>query len=158
MTPAPRLARSRSGFSLLEVLLALSILTGAIAILGELTRLGSRNATGARDELTAQRLCETKLAEILCAGQMIEEVTDRPLETQRGWLYSVASLPQQQPGLTAIEVAMRQDRPPERRPIEFRLTRLVFRPVPPSQSETGSERLPDSSNPMPMPMPPASVP
>jgi general secretion pathway protein I len=52
------------GFSLLEVILALAILTGAVAVLGEIVRLGIRNAQVARDTTQAQLLCESKLAEI----------------------------------------------------------------------------------------------
>ena len=54
----------RRGFTLLEVILALTILAGAMAVLGEISRLAMQNATGARDLARAQLLAESKLAEI----------------------------------------------------------------------------------------------
>ena len=54
----------RKGLTLLEVLLALAILGGALAVIGELSRIAARNAEQARDLSTAQRLCENKMAEI----------------------------------------------------------------------------------------------
>ncbi len=51
-------------FSLLEVVLALAILVGAIAVTGELVRLGTLSAASARDLTQAQLICESKLAEI----------------------------------------------------------------------------------------------
>ena len=55
----------RAGFSLLEVILAMAILAGAIAVLGEAGRLALRNAGYARDMAQAQLLCESKMAEIV---------------------------------------------------------------------------------------------
>ena len=54
----------RGGFSLLEVILALAILIGILAVLSELVGLGVRNARVARAMTQAQLLCESKLAEI----------------------------------------------------------------------------------------------
>jgi len=45
------------GFSLLEVILSLAILGGAIAVLGEAARLALRNAEFTRDMARAQLLC-----------------------------------------------------------------------------------------------------
>ena len=60
-----RMARPQySGLSLLEVMLALAILGGALAVIGELTRLGARSAETARDLTRAQRYCENKMAEV----------------------------------------------------------------------------------------------
>ena len=55
---------TRTGLSLLEVMLALAILGGALAAIGELMRIGARNAEKARDLTTAQMICESTMAEI----------------------------------------------------------------------------------------------
>jgi hypothetical protein len=49
----------------LEVILALTLLAGAVVVLGEVGRLALRNAKMARDLARAQLLCETKLAEVV---------------------------------------------------------------------------------------------
>jgi prepilin-type N-terminal cleavage/methylation domain-containing protein len=56
--------RRNAGLSLLEVILAIAILGGCIAVIGELVRLGARQAEEARELTTAQLLCESKLEEI----------------------------------------------------------------------------------------------
>ncbi|MBX7075277.1 MAG: prepilin-type N-terminal cleavage/methylation domain-containing protein [Pirellulales bacterium] len=153
----------RRGFSLIEVLLASAILMGAIVVLGELVRLGNRSARAARDEATAQLLCESKMAEIVAGVEPIAEVAETPLIDSPGWLYSVAALPLGQPGLTSIVVTVRQDLPPERRPVEYRLTRWQFQGRPanatgdPSETDSQMRGLdplasPPSSPPAPPPM------
>ena len=56
--------RGRRGFTLLEVLLALAILVGSLATIGELTRIGMSYAHRAAAMAEAQLYCESKLAEI----------------------------------------------------------------------------------------------
>ena len=64
----------RRGLTLLEVLLALAILGGALATIGELMRIGARNAEIARDKTTAQLLAEATMGEL--------EVGFLPLQSQ----------------------------------------------------------------------------
>lgn len=122
--PAP------SGFSLLEVILALAILCGAIATLGELSRLGMRSAERARDMTQAQLLCESKLAEITAGLTPAESEQDVPLETsddetETEWLYSVEVTPLDDEGLMEVRVTVTKDLPPEKRPVEFPLVRWM---------------------------------
>lgn len=122
--PAP------SGFSLLEVILALAILCGAIATLGELSRLGMRSAERARDMTQAQLLCESKLAEITAGLTPAESEQDVPLETtddetETEWLYSVEVTPLDDEGLMEVRVTVAKDLPPEKRPVEFPLVRWM---------------------------------
>ena len=65
----------RAAMTLLEVILALAILAGSLAVLGELTRQGMHNAEAARAESEAQLLCESKLAEIAAGIAPPEAVT-----------------------------------------------------------------------------------
>lgn len=83
-------ARSlRGAFSLLEVILALGILVGALAVIGELVRTGLRNAQMARDLSQAQMLCETRLAEIHAGAASAEPAGKSPIPDHPGWLASV---------------------------------------------------------------------
>lgn len=64
MTPL----RCRRGFSLIEVMLAMTILLMALAAIGQLVGIGSRSAELARLKLRSTRLAESKLAEIECGA------------------------------------------------------------------------------------------
>ena len=65
-----RCARRR-GLSLLEVILAIAILGGAIAAIGELVRLGVRSASYAKQPTQAHLLCDTRMAEIALLKVMV---------------------------------------------------------------------------------------
>jgi type II secretion system protein I len=122
-----------AGFSLLEVILALAILAGALAVLGEAIRQGMRNAAAARDLTCAQLLCESKMAEItagLIAPQAVQEVAfDSVVEPSgEGWLYSIRVEPVDQEDLLAVSVTVRHDEPAEKRPISFSLVRWMIDP------------------------------
>lgn len=79
----------REGFSLLEVILALAILTGAMVVLGELVRTGLRNAQLARDLSQAQLLCQSKLDEIEAGVTPPQPVGQTAIPDQPGWYYSI---------------------------------------------------------------------
>ena len=123
-----RTARRNRGcgaFSLLEVVLALAILVGALAVLGELVSLGTRNAQRARDLTQAQLLCESKLAEITSGISPAEPVQRATFEYDPEWLYSIEFEQAGQEGLVAVRVTVVQDLPAEKRPAEFSLVRWI---------------------------------
>ena len=70
----------KKAFSILEVILALAILTGAMAVLGELGRLGFRNAKSAQDLTKAQMLCESKMAEYTSGITAPQAVSATPFD------------------------------------------------------------------------------
>ncbi|WP_242631707.1 prepilin-type N-terminal cleavage/methylation domain-containing protein [Rubripirellula amarantea] len=61
MTPKAR----RSGFSLLEILLALAILGGSLAILSRIVETGTSAAIESRCLAQARLVCQSKLSEVL---------------------------------------------------------------------------------------------
>ena len=71
--------RRRPAFSLLEVLLSLAIMVGAIAALSALIEVGIRHAVVARSMTEAQLLCESKMAEITSGIQAPEPISQAPL-------------------------------------------------------------------------------
>jgi prepilin-type N-terminal cleavage/methylation domain-containing protein len=76
--------RGRRGFSLLEILLALSILGGSLAVLSQVAEIGSRAAREARDLAICRLMCQSKLSELLLdatAGISPQSVVDAPLES-----------------------------------------------------------------------------
>ena len=60
-----RLRNSQEGFSLLELLLALAILGGSLAILSRIVETGTSAAIESRSLAQARLVCQAKLSEIL---------------------------------------------------------------------------------------------
>ncbi len=123
----------RNGFSLLEVILAVAILAAAVAVLGELGRLGLQNARIARDLTEAQLLCESLMAGITAGITPPEPVHGARFDPDgnhavSGWLYSIDLVKIDEQGLMAVRVTVTQDLPPERRPVEFSLIRWIVDP------------------------------
>ncbi|MCA9023769.1 MAG: prepilin-type N-terminal cleavage/methylation domain-containing protein [Planctomycetaceae bacterium] len=73
-------AASRSGFSLIEVILATAILMGSVVVLGELAGIGRRQAQRGRDFAEAHERCELLLNEILLGLKPLLPVEQEPLE------------------------------------------------------------------------------
>jgi prepilin-type N-terminal cleavage/methylation domain-containing protein len=134
---------ARRGFSLLEVILALSILAGAIAVLGELLRTGVRNAQTARDLTRAQMLCEGIEEQVVAGVIAPTAVSNVPCDDDPRWLYSL-TCDSDQSGLLILKVTVSKDLPAEQHPVQFTLWRWMIDPnmAPESnvneQSQTGS--------------------
>ena len=121
----------RRGLTLLEVMLALAILGGALAVIGEITRIGARNAEMARDSATAQRLCENKMAEIaagLMAPQTVTNVPVEELSDQQEWTYTIEVEQLQETGLIGVWVTVQQSPELVSRPASFTLARWMIDP------------------------------
>jgi len=116
---------ARRGFSLLEVLLATTILLGAVVVLGELSRLALRNATAARHHTRGAELCARTMAEIVAGLRPAAATSEQPFLDDPTWRYAVELLPCDTPGLSCVEVTCRQEVPENKRPIEVRLARWV---------------------------------
>jgi hypothetical protein len=117
----------------LEVILALAILAGAIAVLGEIARQGIESTRIARDLTYAQLLCESKMAEIAAGIELPDPVDRARIEniddpTQLNWVYSVEAEPTEIEGLLAVRVTVTQDMPEERRPVRCALVRWMSDP------------------------------
>lgn len=107
----------RKGFSLLEVLLATSILVGCLAVLSELAAIGRQHADDAEKYTVAQSICQTKINEILAGLAWPDSVENEEVEDHPEWLYSVATESLAQPGLLALRVTVTEnveDRPPRK--------------------------------------------
>src|SRR5690606_20248755 len=113
--------------------LALSILVAALAILAELTGIGTRSARSARDLSVAQLLCESKLAEYTAGIAPLGSVQDTPIsidpyEFGYGWSYSVVTAPLDDMGLTSVEVTVTENNV-ALHPLSFTLVRWMRDPV-----------------------------
>ena len=150
---AARRNAKRSGFTLLEVILALAILGGAIAVLGEASRLALRSAAAARDLARAQMLAENKMAEIEAGITAPDSVDNEAFDTESEsleqgtprWLFSISSESTDETGIISVRVTVTRDIPAAQRPVKFSLVHFLPDPnftytPPPSvtSSSTGS--------------------
>jgi type II secretion system protein I len=121
-------ARGRSGFSLLEVLLATSILLGSAVVLGQLATIGRMHATAAHELVTAQLLCETRLNQLMLGALPLEEIEEEPVAEAPGWLYTVEILPTDEPELSSLRVTVAEEERGARKPYRYSLTRWIRDP------------------------------
>ena len=129
------------GLSLLEVLLALAILGGALAIIGELMSVGARSAELARDLTTAQLLSESKMAELEMGLLPLQTMNATPFEDvqyQTDWLYSINIQQIDQNGLVAALVVVEQNPDVFSRPAKFQLYRWLTDPLATSTGSTST--------------------
>ena len=118
----------RRGFSLLEVLLATAILVGSSIVLMELASIGLRHAASARDLSQAQRLCQSKLNEIVVGVAPAETVRPMPCEENPRWTYWVNVQPTERVGLVLLEVGVAQELASRKQLNRFTLTRWIRDP------------------------------
>jgi hypothetical protein len=124
----------RSGFSLIEVLLATSILLGSLIVLGQLAAVGRKHAHDAEAWTTAQLSCQSKLNEILAGIELVRSVQEEALPDAPGWVYSVEVEPAGRLGLASLRVIVSEDPAAleeagvERRLKQFSLTRWISDP------------------------------
>jgi type II secretion system protein I len=135
--------RRRRAFSLFEVILALAILAGAVAVLSQLTRSGLENARLARDLTLAQLYCESKMAEIAAGLAPAESQQGVPFEDADGpatldWTYTVEVNPAVQTGLLEVRVTVSQDPAVQSQPVEYTLVRWMPDPNAAASSEASS--------------------
>lgn len=129
-TPArrpPSLGGARPAFSLLEVILALAILAGATAVLGEVMWQANRRAVAARAESQAQLLAQNVMDEIVAGYADLNGVNRQPLaaDCDGPWVYSVAVGTSDLLYIVPVDVLVEQDLGPEFNPVSFKLTRWL---------------------------------
>jgi general secretion pathway protein I len=118
------------GFTLLEIILALAILAGSLAALGEVMRLSDQTAQRTGDETEAQILADSVMAQLESGylpfsavdGAQFDQVTDPP------WVYSIALEPTRYNELVMVRVAVEQQLPAEKEPAQFELVRWTLNP------------------------------
>lgn len=141
-----RLPDEQQGFTLLEVILALVILAGSIALLGEAMRLGSQSATTAARETHAQILAGGVMDQLLSGALELVEVSEQPLETgdRAPWTFTISFLPCDMEELRCVEVVVEQDTEPGLPPPQFRLVRYM--PLDPSANSTFDDDAEDEAD------------
>lgn len=131
----------RRGFSLLEVLLATAILIGSSVVLMELASIGMRHAASARDLSQAQRLCQSKLNEIIVGIAPAETVRPTPCEEDPRWTYWVNVQPTERVGLVMLEVGVAQELASRKQLNRFTLVRWIRDPKKENESTSPTNPL-----------------
>jgi len=130
------------GFTLLEVILSLAILAGALAALGEVMRLADRSASTAEDETHAQILAASIMDELSAGSRELQSVPQSPLETgdDPPWLYAIEMEQTQYDELVSVRVRVEQDLEARLQPAKFELVRWMPNPdyVPPDTGDDSS--------------------
>ncbi|HEY4233534.1 MAG TPA: type II secretion system minor pseudopilin GspI [Lacipirellulaceae bacterium] len=143
-------ARSTAGFSLLEVLLALAILAGSIAALGEVMRLGDQNAALARDESQAEILANSLMSELLSGARQVQAVSSETFDMTADppWTYSITVDSTDYNELVSVRVSVAQQLAAELHPAHCDLVRWMPNPdyVPPDTSQQSSTTNSSSSS------------
>jgi type II secretion system protein I len=79
----------RSGFTLLEVMVALAIFVAAFAALSQLYSLGTRAAVDAALQTQAAVRAEAKMAEVLAGVESLEAASEMPFEDDANWSWGL---------------------------------------------------------------------
>ena len=138
---------AKLGFTLLEVILSLAILAGALAALGEVMRLADRSASIAEDETHAQILAASIMDELSAGSRELAAIQQSPLETgdDPPWVYTVDLEQTQYDELVFVRVRVEQELEARLQPAHFELVRWMPNPnyVPP---DTGDDSGTSSTN------------
>lgn len=130
-----RNASKRNAFSLLEILLALAILGGALAVLSQIVGTGADSASSARDLSLARLICQAKLADTLLSGVTPVTIPSTPVispdsSSSTPFLYTVDVIPAALDGMLAIRVSVEAQNPDGGPALaSFSLTRWIVDPA-----------------------------
>ena len=115
--------------TLMEVILAIAILGGSLAALGELLRAGARASRAAQTLSAAQLLADSLTAEI-SASSTTPKSTEGVVEQFGGssWAYTVQVNQVEQQGLLGILVTVRENLDQSRQGVTFSLVRWMIDP------------------------------
>lgn len=145
--------------TILEIIVALLILGGCVAALGELSRNAFRNAKESKDMVQAELLAESILAKVRLEIIDMESAFDVPVSDLAArndeiedtnvlsaagngdplWFYSLEVNEIDDYGLVELAVTVRQNLPEENRPVVCRLVRwLALEPEEEDETETSN--------------------
>jgi prepilin-type N-terminal cleavage/methylation domain-containing protein len=140
--------RPRRGFSLMEILLATSILLACVVVLAELAEVGRRHAVSVDQLTTAQMICQSKLNEIVAGAAPLSAVEAATVAEAPDWVYSVELESMTNLDLVVVRVTVegqpQDDATTRQRPKKsFSLTRWMHRTAPGNGMVPQASDLPD---------------
>lgn len=130
-TKRPALRRDKlAGFTLLEVILSLAILAGALAALGEVMRLAERSASAAEDETQAQIHAASIMEELQAGSRELSAAQQSPLNTgdDPPWAFTIEIGQTQYDELVSVKVRVEQQMEARLQPAKFEIVRWLPNP------------------------------
>jgi hypothetical protein len=133
------------------VILALAILAGSIAALGEVMRQADRNASLSSDETQAQIIASSIMDELISGYRTLAPVTRMQYDaiSDPPWLYTIEIASTNFTELIAVRVSVEQEMEARLRPARFELIRWLMNPdytASSSESEDSSSESSSSSS------------
>lgn len=117
-----------------------------MAVIGELVRMGVRNAEEARELTKAQLLCESKLEEIAAGVTPLESASAVAFELDPEWTYTIETGSLDQQGLVQVRVTVQPVESDRLYPLTFTLTRWILDPSQAS-GETSTDSMMEGQTP-----------
>ena len=131
-----------SAFTLLEIILALAILAGSLAALGEVMRLADQSASLTEGETQAQIYAASLMDELASGARQVSAVSQAPLSTDSDppWVYSIDVQNTNLDQVASVRVSVEQQLDERLQPARFELVRWMPNPnyVPPDTSDDSS--------------------
>ncbi|WP_339731142.1 type II secretion system minor pseudopilin GspI [uncultured Gimesia sp.] len=129
-TNSPQTIGNRSGLTLLEVLISLSIFLAALTALSQLIGIGSRAAVQSQLRTQAIIKCQSKLAEVLAGVQPMESVSQAGFEeSDENWKWSLNVEPGDYTNLLKLTVLVQYAGNSETVSTSYQLIRQVRDPA-----------------------------
>ncbi|MCC7087063.1 MAG: hypothetical protein IT427_18845 [Pirellulales bacterium] len=130
LPPADCRQHAARGLTLLEVILSLAILAGSVAVLGELMRTGMLSASDARDTTRAEIYASSIMSQVVAGALPLSSVSNASVSDDPNFVYSMTTGPVSagQQGLLQVQVTVTRAIAPQKRPVEFSLTRWIVDP------------------------------
>ncbi len=100
------LAAARSGFSLLEVVLASAIFLVALVGLTQLLSVSSRQAIESQRMNRAAQLLQSKLSEVAAGVEPLISTSEAAFEDEPDWVWSMTVEPESEPSLYRVKVTV----------------------------------------------------
>ena len=126
---APARPSRRPGLSLIEVMLALTILLLSLGAIGQLVGIGSGHGNSARLNVTGTRLAQAKMAEVEAGVIPVADGGSGTFdaENEPNWSWTVESQAQGPPNLYQVTVKVTRD--DRGVPFETTLAQMIFDPA-----------------------------
>jgi type II secretory pathway pseudopilin PulG len=107
-TPA-RVVSTRSGLTLIEMLLAAVILAASLAVLAQQTHTATSAALRSQLETEAALRCQSQLSLLLTGNESQSNSADRPFDDDPRWHWSSTIGPSEFDGLSTVSVHVYQE-------------------------------------------------
>ena len=119
---------ARRGLSLIEVLLALTILVISLAAISQLVDIGTERGRDARAAARGTRLAQGKMAEVEAGVVGLTSSTDGEFDgDDAGWKFTVTPEPAGPPNLYTVTVTVTRE--VQGKLYEFVLAQMIFDPT-----------------------------